>query len=297
MAKKEKKQKKEAAEGAGKKKGKKKLLLIPIVLLLVAAVAAVVVLFVLPRFGGGEEGGKSEQEPPKKDGLEFYTVGEDSVASLDSILEEGEGALIANRGPGKTTEGSAGEVEKYTYIYEIETPAAVMNRYLDLLMSEEEGFVMTNEDYTEILERPELVDEEGAMLLVRDSVTEGHFFQLAIGWSKASDNLAVRVCTPEGTMKDLEEEMEPVEPASLDEQLQKFMSLEPSQLGLSGTSMNDYVVYAMEGFVKVDGIDCRRFTVYDRDDTGSISGIFMISTDQEHIYCLDLDTNAVTELR
>lgn len=296
MAKKEKKQKKGAAEGAGKK-SKKKLLLIPIVLLLVAAVAAVVVLFVLPKLGGGGEGGKSEQEPTKKGGLEFYTVGEDSVASLDSVLEEGEGTLIANRGPGKTTEGSAGEVEKYTYVYEIETPAAVMNRYLDLLMSEEEGFVITNEDYTEILERPELADEEGAMLLVRDSVTEGHFFQLAIGWSKASDNLAVRVCTPEGTMKDLEAEMEPVEPASLDEQLQKFMSLEPSRLGLSGTSMDEYEVYAMEGFVKVDGIDCRRFTVYNRGDIGSISGIFMISTDQEHIYCLDLDTNAVTELR
>lgn len=307
--KKEKKPKKEKAEKTGKG-GKKKLLLIPIVLVAVAALAAVVVLFVLPKFGiqllGGADSGDSSQvgDPLPKKGLTAYTVGEDTVASLDTVIEEGEGELIANRGPGKrrTMEDGSGEVqERYTYIYEMESFAPVVDRYLDLMLGEE-GFSLVDEEYLIQEERPELEDAEGALILAKASVVEGHIFQIVIGWSQASANLAVRVSAPEGALRHPEPENGggvyiPPEPASLEEHLDQLMSVPPSRLGLKGESMEEYEVYAMVGFVSVDGIDCRRFTVYSRENPGTIEGIFLISADQQHFYELDPETNTVTELR
>ena len=98
----------ENGENTGKKKGgKKKLLLIPVALVLVAAIAAAAVFFVLPHFGIDllhKELTPEEQieEPIPKKGVETYVVGADSVPSLDTILEEGDGALIALRSPGKS---------------------------------------------------------------------------------------------------------------------------------------------------------------------------------------------------
>ena len=199
----------ENGETGGKKKkgGKKKLLLIPIALVLVAAIAAAAVLFVLPKFGinllgGGDDEGPQLEEPLPKKGVEAYTVGEDTVPSLDTILEEGEGELIALRSPGKPSGDESSDVNsRYTYIYELNGCAAIMDRYLDILMGSEQGFVITDDTYLVQEERPELQDAEGVLVLVRASAEEGHLFQLAIGWSQASANLAVRVSAPEGKIQ------------------------------------------------------------------------------------------------
>lgn len=295
--KKEKKPKKEKQAKGGKKK-----LLIPLALIVVAAVAAAVVLFVLPRFGINLMGGGDSSEvgdPLPKKGLEAYTIEEDTTISLDTVLEEGDGELIANRGPGKkpTMQDEPGVIsERYTYIYELTAPADVVNRYLDIMLGAEQGFSLTDETYLVQEERPELVNEEGALILARASTQENHLFQIVIGWSAASGNLAVRVSAPEGALSFPEPEEEP-EPASLDEHMAQLKAMNPAQLGLSGSSMDEYEIYAMEGFVTVDGIDCRRFTIYPKGETGSIAGIFLISSDKQHFYQLDQTTNAVTELR
>ena len=63
------------------------------------SVAAAVILLVLPRFGinllGEKEPEQQVEEKIPKKGVEAYTVGEDTVASLDTVLEEGEGARVA----------------------------------------------------------------------------------------------------------------------------------------------------------------------------------------------------------
>lgn len=300
MAKKEKKPKKakaENSENAGKKGGKKKLLLIPIILVLVAAVAAAAVLFVLPRFGIDLLGkGEEEQleEPIPKKGVEAYTVGEDSVASLDTILEE-EGELIALR---TTPEKSKAEEEgRCTYIYELNGAAAVVNRYLDLVLGGEEGFSLVDETYLILEERPELEDEEGALMIARNSAVEGRVFQLVIGWSEASDNLAVRVSVPEGQLRK-PEKAEPPKPASISEQMERIQSMTPSQLALPGTSMDEYDIYPIEGFVKIDGMDCRRFHIYEAGDSYNLTGIIFLSGDQQHVYRMDpKDNTIITELK
>lgn len=297
--KKEKKPKKEKKEKTGKKGGKKKLLLIPVVLVLLGGAAFVVVRFVLPMLGGGDG---DTSAPPK--GLESYTVEEvDSVAALDTILEEGEGELIAIRGPGKNTSGfaatSASESmgERYTYIYELASYAAVVDRYLDLLLGEE-GFSLVDENYLVLEERPSLMDESGALVVAKNSEQEGRVFQLAMGWSQSSGNLAIRVASPEGALQYPTKEPSGPPAASVQEQLDSLTAMSPAHLTLEGSSMNEYEISPVMGFVNIDGYDCRRFNFYRKGQTGDIAGIIFYSGDMQHLYRMDVEDNSIiTELK
>lgn len=293
--KKAKKEKKEKKQKTGKG-GKKKLLLIPIALVALAAIGFAVFKFVLPMLGGGD----GEEKLPKK--LEAYAVGEDTVPSLDTVLEDGEGELIARRGPGKTevkgdSSSAAVEIEVYTYIYEITGAGAVMDRYLDLLLGEEQGFSLVDEGYLIQSERPVLEDAEGAFLAARSSVQEGHVFQLAVGWSDVNGTLAIRVAVPEGQLRRPEPEKEP-EPASLSEQMDELKAMNPEHLTLPGGTMSDYDIYPVEGFVTIDGQLCRRFNIYKVGEPGDIAGIIFYSGDMQHLYRMDPDDNSIImELR
>lgn len=295
MAKKKKKApegEEELQGGKKKKKGKKKLLILVLALVVIAAAAFAVIRFVLPKLGGGDD----ETGAPPKKGVTAYTIGEDSVPSLDTILEEADGRLIANRGPGKIKEDGE-EVEKYTYLYELDHYGDVVDRYLDLLLGEEQGFTLTDETYLALEERPELEDAEGGVLLVKASVQEAHLFQLALGWSESSDILAVRVAVPEGAIRYPEPEEEP-RPASLAEQMETIRTMTPSRLALPGSSMSEYDVYPVEGFVTIDGMLCRRFNIYELGKTGDLAGIIFLSGDQQHVFRMDVEDNSIiTELR
>lgn len=303
-------------EAAGKKKGgKKKLLLIPVALVLVAGIAAAVVLFVLPRFGinllpaiGGEE--DPLEEPLPKKGIEVYELGADSVPSLDTILEEGDGELIALRSPGRYfTDGSNEVDERYTYIYELNSFADVMDRYLDVVMGSEYGFYITDASYVVQEERPELLDESGALILARNATVpedeepgEAQVFQLVVGWSEASANLAVRVSDAPGKITFPKKE-EPEggagaqEPSSVSLQMEQLRNMSPALLGLPGNSMDNYNIFPVDGFVKVNNQDCRRFNLYERSNPATIAGTYFFSVDQEHIYVLNPSDNSVHTIK
>ncbi len=295
-----KKEKAEKADKPEKKGGKKKnLLFFLIALVVTAAVASAVIFLVLPRFGIQLLGGKEEEEV--KPGLEAYTVGENTVAALDTVLEE-DGELIANRGPGekKTLEDEHAGVtfgERYTYLYEMTSYAPAVNRYLDILLGDG-GFSLADENYLVQEERPELQDAEGSLLLAKPAVEEGRLFQIVLGWSQASDILAVRVSTPEGelTFPEKEKEDEKPEPSDVSTQMERLRAMTPAQLGLSGGSMDEYTIFPVDGFVKVNGTDCRRFNVYEKEDTGSIAATYLCSVDQQHIYVLNPATNSVSTI-
>ena len=304
--------KEENGEAAGKKKGGiKKLLLIPIALVLVAGVAAAAVFFVLPRFGIDLLGGGEEdplEEPLPKNGVEVYTIGENTAPSLDTVLEEGDGELVMLRKPGRYfTDGSNEVDERYTYIYELNGFADVMDRYLDVLMGSEQGFHITNESYVVQEQRPELQDAEGALILARNAVVpegeesqEAQVFQLVIGWSEATANLAVRVSTAPGKISFPKKESggsSVTEPSSVSLQMEQLRSMTPAHLGLPGDSMDRYTIFPVDGFVKVNGQDCRRFNVYENNKPGTIAGTYFFSVDQEHIYVLNPSDNSVHTIK
>jgi len=292
---KEKKPKKEKAEKTGKKGGKKKLLILVLGLVVIAAAAFAVIKLVLPRLGiGGEKAPKI---------MEAYVIGEDSAVSVDTILEEGEGLLLFQRENTVTVgeEDASGEQEtekRYTYMYEMPAAAGVLNRYLDLML-DEEGFSLVDENYLVLEERPELTDEQGAFVLARDSAEEGRIFVLAFGWAEANETLVVRTSAPKAKLTyPKEEEPEPLDPASLSEQMEQLHTMSPSDLALPGSSMKEYDIYPVEGFVTIDDVICRRFNIYEVGKTGDIAGIIFYSGDMSRIYRMDPEDNSIiTELK
>ena len=113
--------------------------------------------------------------------------------------------------------------------------------------------------------------------------------------------LAVRVSTPEAQLRRPEKAEQP-QPASLSEQLDTIQTMHPSELGLEGRSMDQYEVLSTTGFVKVDDILCRRFTIYEKtgdDKRGDIVKVVYFSGDQQHMFQQETDENGkliITEL-
>lgn len=74
-------------------------------------------------------------------------------------------------------------------------------------------------------------------------------------------------------------------------------SVDPGVLGLSGTSMSAYEVFAADGSILVNGQQCMCFNIYEgKDDASSgnqFQGVYLMSVDGQHLYRLDLDTNQV----
>ena len=312
----------ELQEGKKKKKGKKKLLLLLILVLVIAAAAAAVFFLDIgglkTKLGFGK---KDPAEPEIPKDLETYTVGEDSVSALDSILEEGECILLvaqkveqvpkaledsasedsSQEDSSKEAEDGSDEMgEQYLYIYDVASPAAVVDRYLDAVLGGEQGMSLLDEESIVSDERPVLEDSLGTVTLAKTSTQEGHLFQVVIGWSKASC-LTLRVSAPEGVLQYPEVE-DPLDLATLAEQMDQLKNMDPKELGLSGASMDEYEIYAGEGFVTVDGTPCRKFNIYERRAAGDkhytdIVGIYLFSTDKKHIYILDTESDMVSQLK
>lgn len=317
----------ELQEGKKKKKGKKKLLLLLILVLVIAAAAAAVFFLDIgglkTKLGLGK---KDPAEPEIPKDLETYTVGEDSVSALDSILEEGECILLVAQkveqvpkaledsasedssqedssqedSSEKEEDGSDEMGEQYLYIYDVASPAAVVDRYLDAVLGGEQGMSLLDEESIVSDERPVLEDSLGTVTLAKTSTQEGHLFQVVIGWSKASC-LTLRVSAPEGVLQYPEVE-DPLDLATLAEQMDQLKNMDPKELGLSGASMDEYEIYAGEGFVTVDGTPCRKFNIYERRAAGDkhytdIVGIYLFSTDKKHIYILDTESDMVSQLK
>ena len=83
------------------------------------------------------------------------------------------------------------------------------------------------------------------------------------------------------------------------EALDYIRAMEPADLGLTGESMEEYRIYALDGVVKVDDIPCLHVNIYQTDNpagSNAVAGNFFISADGQHIYRLDVETNTVEEV-
>lgn len=75
--------------------------------------------------------------------------------------------------------------------------------------------------------------------------------------------------------------------------------LSPAVLGLEGTDMSEYEVYASDSVVLIDGRVCTQVRVYDDSSVGTneIKGIFFLSRDSARIlYRYDSDTDSVYQM-
>lgn len=222
---------------------------------------------------------------------EAYVLGEDSTLPLNKVMEDDEGALIS------VDEPSEDDEESYTYHYgSISKPSALVGRYLERMTDQEEGFVLSDEEHRTLASQPKLEDEQGSVILARASAKKGKVFQIAVDWE--GDVFTVQVSEVEGEILPTKEVVV-VNPFLLLDHLDYLYSLPPERLGLEGSSMKKYRIYAADGVVMVDEKLCRQFNVYSvnaPEQTNTIQGTYFLSTDQRYIYRLDNATGATISL-
>lgn len=229
--------------------------------------------------------------------LEIYTLGEgetDAVVALDSILDENEAILYSIDAP---TDTAIAEKlgTSHTYHYrQMDDPAALADRYIKVLMSEEQGFVLIDAENHRLTEDPDTSVLAGSVALGKaaTATTEdggSQILRVIVGWSEYA--VAVQVAYIDGRIlapvKEEEPEEEVSKPTALSEQKDYFNSLDPRKLGLEGDDMNDYMVFPQQAWVLVDGISCREINVYLLDvqtATNVFMGTYYLSSDMSRLY-------------
>lgn len=78
----------------------------------------------------------------------------------------------------------------------------------------------------------------------------------------------------------------------------RIASMTPAELGLPGESMDEYVVFPIDGVEMVDDVACIRVNVYSRaDGTNRFMGGYLVGTDGQHLYRQDPSTDEIEILK
>lgn len=226
-----------------------------------------------------------------------YTLGEDSAPSVDHLMEENSGKLASIEEPSKDEGGP------YLYRYDgVSRAAELVALYLDEMTGKEQGFVLVEEEHQVLSERPALEDELGLITLERNSTQEGQVFRIVLAWAQSA--FSVEVSKAEGEVAaPVEQHAELSGEDSIytvTEQLDYLYSLPPERLGLTGSSMQEYNIYAQDGAVIVDGVPCRQFNVYltrPPENTNVIQGCYFLSADRKLLYQMNPVAGATVSLK
>jgi hypothetical protein len=208
-----------------------------------------------------------------------YSIGEETVPAL--ALDEEENVTV--------DEEAADSGTVYTYSG-LSQPGNTSEQYAQQIMGDEQAFSVVDEDCVQT-DLPDFTASEGSVRLARNAAEDGKVCYIQVDWTE--EQCVVTVDSREGTVE------EPGEKLTLVTAVDYLESLDPSALGLEGTSMTQYQIYALDGAVFVDGNPCLHLkvcSVESPEKANEISGDFLITGDKRHIYSLDVTDSAVTEL-
>lgn len=253
--------------------------------------------------------------------LEVYSLGEneeDSVTALDTILRPNEAMLYSIDAPTDQAVAEGLEIS-HTYHYrQIADPAVLAAKYIAFLRTDEQGLTILDSENHRVLEDPNTDLLYGTVILGKAAAANEEagkrIVRVIVGWSEYS--LAVQVAYVKGSI------LAPIEPpkqedpndpdgqgggggggtpkpTSISEQVEYFSTLNPTQLGLEGADMSDYMVFPGEGWVTVDDVSCREMRVYQMDTrtaTNVLVGTYYLSSDLTSVYQKD-GTGQITQLQ
>ena len=246
---------------------------------------------------------EEEQEDEEKDGEEDQSSEEDAStgdasvgdSSTEELSEEERAAAAAEELAELTT-------VLVTYHYQgLKEPLERLKVYCDLLTAEDFGFVPIDVNRMKTKMKP-VEGESGSLQLVREISSgeeekvedeEKQMLSLTIGWNP--EECYVTVAQIDGGIVPPPKR----EPLTLSGAVDYFYKQKPADLGLSGASMREYQVFALDGAVMVDGIPCLRMNVYSKDpntNTNVIAGQYLMSGDGVQLYFIDGD-GVVHDLR
>jgi len=217
------------------------------------------------------------------DPLVSYTVGEEEIAALDTLLAGG--GLTA-------VETGEEEGAQPLYVYsDLSETGPTVEQYVQRLTDVEAGFFLCDNEGNETEEAPDFTLEEGEVILHRALEEEDACVELVIHWTEDTCSIQTGV---------VEVEAKEEEGKTMQEVAEYFAACKPSDLGLEGESMVEYEIYPLDAVVHVDGVQCFRVNIYDREEgveTNVIRGIYLLSGDMGRLYRLDPETETVTLLR
>jgi hypothetical protein len=222
------------------------------------------------------EGEEGEEEIEPIELPEEYELGEGTVV-----------ALLQQHNIIVTAEEVEGGIA-YTYTGLVD-PKNECAEYAQYLLTDEDPFVAVAEDFVPDAV-PDFTKDEGNALYARDAGS-GTLSLIRLEWD--TEKCVVTVYTQEGAITS-------PEPITLPEALEYIKTLAPSQLGLSGTSMSEYEVYALDGAATVDGRPCLRLKVCSSNNASKTNvpvGTYLLTGDKRHLYKLDEVNRKVEEIK
>lgn len=214
---------------------------------------------------------------------EAYTVGDQSIAALVTVDAEGL----------KVTETPQEETGGVTYTYEGQDSFGALVEDYTTKLTEENGFAVVDETFCK-QDAPDFMAPEGEVHLARTSAAgEGKLMSLLLNWRENTCTVTVEEQTGEISNRS-------AEGMTLMECIDYINSLPPAALGLPGTSMQEYLVYALDGTAMVDEVPCLRVNIYHNqtpEGTNDLVGMFLMTNDGQHIYRLDKEAGTVKEVK
>ena len=326
--------KKERKQESAPVKGKKKLIIIAAAVLLVA-VAALVALKLLGGKGDEGKKEEDVTEPEVIEAPMLYELGDlklpalpvlnsDIVVTKEEVpglvpAEEEQPVVLETADPEKSDEGSDEKSDEESEEKPEEKPAesappvanafhyeglgnaaTVASAYTTLLTDPAVGFYPVDSTL-QPAKLPEFDTDAGSVQLVmkaeekEDEAAEedGFFYSFRVEWSKD-----VVTLIPEKVEGSLPDPPQPVE-MTLSEATSYMRYRIPSLLGVSTDEVKNYRIYVEDGKVLINGTPCLRFKICrENPQTGGneTSGDYYLSSDQRHIYRLNVETNEVEEV-
>lgn len=232
------------------------------------AAAMTAVLLLTAACGGDEE--ESGAEKPTQ-----YVFGEETV---DVVVPAADARCVIEETEGQTV-----------YTYEpLSLPGGAARLYYDMILKPETGFSLVDEQGYITKDMPDFTQPEGMAQYAREAGKQGRKLMLRTEWREKTCTVVLEMA--EGNVTE-----PPTGGMTLDEAMDFFCSLVPSQLGLEGDTMDEYEVYASGGAVFVQGVLCQKFQVYSRENpeqTNHLVAIYLMNGDATRLYQV-MDDNSV----
>jgi hypothetical protein len=274
--------------------------------------------------------GDSEAEATGDPGPEEYQFGEETVVALGATVEEFPAAgsyeeslvTYTYRGLSDGKAACSGYIaalmaEENPFVavdeelYQTDTPrlteeegTVYMARACVDEDSEEDAEESSEEDAEENADSEDDAEEspeESSAAVPEEAEEENRVCLVQLDWT--ADSCTVTLKYQEGVIQ-----QRPVETESssgggssltLATAIDYLKSFNPADIGLDGTSMEDYQIYALDGVILVDNTACLHLKVYRSDNpqqTNQVAGNFLLTGDKQHLYSLDEVNGVVTTI-
>jgi hypothetical protein len=161
----------------------------------------------------------------------------------------------------------------------------------------EESSEEDSESEDEVEENP----EESSEVVPEETAEENRVCLVQLDWT--ADSCTVTLRYQEGIIQ-----QRPVETdtssgggssMTLATAIDYIKSFNPADIGLEGTSMEEYQIYALDGVILVDDTPCLHLKAYRSDNpqqTNQVAGNFLLTGDKQHLYSLDEVNGVVTTI-